>query len=101
MCSQGMDALALRGPRYGHVDPPSPGCHPSGRERFDGVGVAQHFLLIHFIQDVLAQHSGQAQLPAAHQPEHQVHQQLEDLLCQFHQAERKVENAGKASELRH
>lgn len=101
MCSQGRDALALTGPRDGCVHPPSPGCHPSGRERFDGVGVAQHFLLIHFIQDVLAQHSGQAQLPTAHQPEHQVHQQLEDFLCQLHQAERKMGKAGKASELRH
>lgn len=97
----GKDALALRGPRYGYVHLPSPGCHPSGRERFDGVGVAQRFLLIHFVQDVLAQHSGQAQLPAADQPEHQVHQQLQDFLCQLHQAERKMENPGKASELGH
>lgn len=68
------------GPRYGYVHLSSPGCHPTGCKRFDGIGVAQHFLLIHFIKDILAQHSGEAQLPIADQSEDQVHQQLENFL---------------------
>ena len=65
---------------------PSPGSHPARGQRFERVGVAQQLLLLHLVQDVLAQHPGQAQLSVAHQPEHQVHQLLQDVIRQLRQA---------------
>lgn len=54
LCPQERDALSLTGPKYRYVHLSSPGCHPTGCKRFAGVGIAQHFLLIHFIKDILA-----------------------------------------------
>lgn len=54
LCPQERDALSLKGPRYGYLHLSSPGCHATGCKRFDGIGIAQHFLLIHFIKDILA-----------------------------------------------
>lgn len=58
----------------------------SGGERLEGVGVAEQLLLLHLVQDVLAEDAGEAELPVAHQREDQVHQLLQDVLRQLHQA---------------
>lgn len=68
------------------LTPTVPCRDPSGSERLQGVSVAQQLLLLHLIQDVLAEHTGEAELAVAHQPEHQVHQLLLDVLRQLHQA---------------
>lgn len=59
----------------------------SGSERLEGVSVAQQLLLFHLIQDVLAEHTGEAELAIAHQREHQVHQLFQNVLRQLHQTE--------------
>lgn len=51
------------------------------------MGTPEQLLLVHLVQDVLPENSGQAELSTAHQAEDQLHQQLQDLLCQLHQAE--------------
>lgn len=60
---------------------------PSGSEWLEGVSVSQQLLLLHLIQDVLAEHAGEAELAIAHQREHQVHQLFQDVLRQLHQTE--------------
>lgn len=52
----------------------SPGCYAPGCQGLVGVGTPEQLLLVHLVQDVLAQHAGQAELPAAHQAEDQLHQ---------------------------
>lgn len=60
---------------------------PAGSERLERVSVAQQLLLLHLVQDVLAEHTGEAELAVAHQREHQVHQLFQDVIRQFHQTE--------------
>lgn len=67
---------------------------PSGGERLERVGVAQQLPLLHLIQDVLAEHAGEAELAVAHQREHQVHQLFQDVLRQLHQAAGRSNNPG-------
>ncbi len=62
------------------LTPTVPCRDPSGGERLEGVSVAQQLLLLHLIQDVLAEHTGEAELAVAHQREHQVHQLFQDVL---------------------
>lgn len=62
-----------------------PGGDAAGGQRLQRVSVAQHLLLRHFIQNVLAEDAGQTELPATYQTDHQVHQVLQNVFSQLHQ----------------
>lgn len=40
----------------------------------------QQLLLLHLVQDVLAENTGEAELAVTHEREHQVHELLQDVL---------------------
>lgn len=57
-----------------------PGRDASRSQRLKRISVAQQLLLLHLIQDVLPEHTGEAELTITHQREHQVHQLFQDVL---------------------
>lgn len=68
------------------MTPTVPCRDPSGSKWLEWVCVAQQFLLLHLVQDVLAEYACEAELAIAHQREHQVHQLFQDVFRQLHQA---------------
>lgn len=84
---------------HNRIDPMVPCRDPSGSERLEGVSVAQQLLLLHLTQDVLAEHTGEAELAVAHQREHQVHQLFQNVLRQLHQTEGQRKTRWKSLEL--
>lgn len=78
-----------------------PGGDAPRSQRLQRISVAQQLLLLHLVQDVLPEHTGEAELAVAHQREHQVHQLLQDVLRQFHQTGRRRKRKRISSLVKH